>query len=64
MALVCAGVDSDRICLVDRWRSDELYRYLHFQAQPVMNGIAATMFYGGNYRFTPGAQSTLLAAAT
>ena len=63
MALMCAGVDSDRIRLIGRWRSDELYRYLHVQAQPVMNGIAAAMFHGGNYRLTPGSQPTLLAAA-
>jgi hypothetical protein len=63
MALMCAGVDSDRIRLIGRWRSDELYRYLHVQAHPVMNGIAAAMFHGGNYRLTPGAPPTLLAAA-
>ena len=27
MALLCAGIDSDIICLVGRWRSDEMYRY-------------------------------------
>jgi hypothetical protein len=61
MALMCAGVDCDRIRLIGRWRSDELYRYLHVQAQPVMNGTAAAMFHGGNYRLTPGALPTLLA---
>jgi hypothetical protein len=43
MALLCAGVDSDRIRLIGRWRSDEMYRYLHVQAQPVMTGLAAAM---------------------
>ncbi len=59
VALMCAGIDSDRIRLIGRWRSNELYRYLHVQAQPVMNGIAAAMFRGGNYRLTPGAPPTL-----
>ncbi len=36
MALLCAGVSGERIRMVGRWRSDELYRYLHVQAQPVM----------------------------
>ena len=53
MALLCAGVDRDRIRLVDRWHSDEMYRYLHVQAQPVMNGLAAAMLRGGSFRLTP-----------
>ena len=55
MALLCAGVDSDRIRLLGRWRSDEMYRYLHVQAQPVMTGLAAaSMLRGGFFRLTPG----------
>lgn len=54
MALLCAGVDRDRIKLVGRWRSEELYRYLHVQAQPVMTGLAASMIRGGSFRLTPG----------
>lgn len=55
MALLCAGIDSDRIRLIERWRSDELYRYLHVQAQePVMTGISATMLRGGSFRLAPG----------
>ena len=50
MALLCAGIDGDRIHLIGRWRSDEMYRYLHVQAQPVMTGIAAAMLRGGNFR--------------
>ena len=59
MALLCAGIDGDRIRLIGRWRSDEMYRYLHVQAQPIMNGIAAAMFRGGTFSFTPGAAPTL-----
>ena len=54
MALLCAGIDRDRIKLVGRWRSEELYRYLHVQAQPVMTGLAAAMVRGGSFRLTPG----------
>jgi hypothetical protein len=54
MALLCAGVDSDRIRLIGRWLSDELYRYLHVQAQPIMTGIAAAMLRGGSFRLAPG----------
>ena len=62
MAMLCAGIDSDRIRLIGRWRSDEMYRYLHVQAQPVMSGVAAAMFRGGHYRLTPGhLNPTLLA---
>jgi hypothetical protein len=54
MALLCAGVDGDRIRMIGRWRSDEMYRYLHVQAQPaVMNGLAAAMLRGGAFRLTP-----------
>ena len=55
MALLCAGIDGDRIRLIGRWRSDEMYRYLHVQAAPVMTGLAAAMLRGGSFRLTPGA---------
>ena len=41
MAMMCAGIDSDRIRLIGRWRSDKMYQYLHVQAQAVMSGVAA-----------------------
>ena len=50
MAMLCGGVDSDRIRLIGRWRSDEMYRYLHVQAQPVMAGVAPAMLRGGDFR--------------
>jgi hypothetical protein len=62
MVLMCAGVNCNGIRLFGRWRSNEIYRYLHARAQPVMNGIPAAMFHGGNYHLTPGALSALLAA--
>lgn len=54
MALLCAGIDRDRIRMIGRWRSDELYRYLHVQAQPVMTGLAAAMLRGSSYQLAPG----------
>ena len=54
MALLCAGVAGERIRMIGRWRSDELYRYLHVQAQPIMTGLSAAMLHGGAFRLAPG----------
>lgn len=53
IALLCAGVDSNRIHLIGRWQSDEMYLYMHVQAQPVINGLAAAMLRGGSFHITP-----------
>ena len=53
MALLCANLDTDRIRLLGRWRSDEMLRYLHVQAYPVESHIAATMLQHGNFNFIP-----------
>ena len=53
MALLCAHVDTDIIRLVGRWRSDEMLRYLHVQAEPVMRQFANLMVIGGNYTLLP-----------
>lgn len=53
MALLCAGVGANRIRLVGRWRSDELYRYLHVQAPQVMTGLSAAMLTGGPFQLAP-----------
>jgi hypothetical protein len=53
MALLCAHVDHDTIRLIGRWRSDEMLRYLHAQAQPVMHDFSRRMVRGGNYTFIP-----------
>ena len=53
MALLCAHVDHDTIRLVGRWRSDEMLRYLHVQAQPVMHDFARRMIAGGEYALLP-----------
>ena len=39
-ALLCAGVDTDVIRLIGRWRSDEMLRYLHTQVSPLLRGFS------------------------
>ena len=68
MALLCSQVDSDIIKLVGRWRSDEMLRYLHLQAYPLMMHLAPSMVRGGHFRMLshqplPPAAFPLLAAA-
>lgn len=53
MALLCAHVDTDKIRLLGRWRSDEMFRYLHVQAEPLMRNFASKMVQGGNFVLTP-----------
>lgn len=53
MALLCADVDSDRIRLLGRWQSDQMFRYLHVQAEPLMRNFASRMLHGGNYALLP-----------
>jgi hypothetical protein len=53
MALLCADVDTDRIRLLGRWQTDQMFRYLHVQAEPVMRNFATRMLQGGNYTLLP-----------
>lgn len=53
MALLCAHVDTDMIRLLGRWRSDEMLRYLHLQAEPVMRNYSAMMLQGGHFVLNP-----------
>ena len=69
MALLCGQVDSDIIKLVGRWRSDEMLRYLHLQAYPLMMHLVPSMVRGGQFRMLsrqplPPAVLPLLFAAT
>ena len=50
MALFNAKVDPLTIRLVGRWRSDEMLRYLHVQAEPVMRGLSQAMVSHASYR--------------
>ena len=51
-ALLCAKVDPDIIQLLGRWRSDEMLRYLHLSAEPVMKDFAKRML-NADYRLAP-----------
>jgi hypothetical protein len=53
MALLCARVDTDIIRLVGRWRSDEMLRYLHLQAYPLMRTFARRMLAAGHFSLLP-----------
>ena len=53
MALLCAHVDTDRIRLLGRWRSDEMLRYLHVQAYPVVADLAPAMLQHGHFNLIP-----------
>jgi hypothetical protein len=53
MALLCANVDTDRIRLLGRWRSDEMLRYLHVQAYPVVAHLAPAMLQHGHFQLLP-----------
>ncbi len=52
-ALLCANVDPDVIRLLGRWRSDEMLRYLHLQAAPLMNDFSRRMLAGGQFTLIP-----------
>ena len=52
-ALLCGGVDTDVIRLLGRWRSDEMLRYLHTQANPLLRTFASQMLTGGSFTLLP-----------
>jgi hypothetical protein len=52
-ALLCGGVDTDVIRLLGRWRSDEMLRYLHTSAEPLMRNYARQMLAGGAFTLIP-----------
>ena len=53
MALLCASVDTDIIRLIGRWRSDEMFRYLHTQAAPLTQHLSRRMVDAGSYVLVP-----------
>jgi hypothetical protein len=53
MALLCARVDTDVIRLLGRWRSNEMMRYLHVQALPILAPLANQMLTHGAYHLLP-----------
>lgn len=52
-ALLLANVDTDIIRLIGRWRSDEMLRYLHVQAAPLMSDYSRRMLNAGVYNLIP-----------
>ncbi|KAL3817789.1 hypothetical protein ACHAXA_005822 [Cyclostephanos tholiformis] len=52
-ALLLAQVDPDVIRLIGRWRSDEMLRYLHMQAYPLMRDYARCMLSSADYTLIP-----------
>jgi hypothetical protein len=52
MALLCADVDTDRIRLLGRLRSDKMLRYLHVQA-PIVEPFSSLMVRHGFFSFIP-----------
>ena len=52
-ALLFAEVDTDVIRLIGRWRSDEMLRYLHIQAAPLMQNYSRIMLNAGQYNLLP-----------
>ena len=54
MALLCAGIDTDIIKLVGRWKSDTMFCYLHAQALPIVANLASKVFQHGSFMLLPG----------
>ena len=54
-ALLLADVDPNIIRLIGRWKSDEMLRYLHVQAAPLMEQYAKKILHGGVYTLLPNA---------
>jgi hypothetical protein len=50
--LVSKKVDTDIIQLLGRWRSDEMLRYLHLTAEPIMHNFAQQML-NADYTLSP-----------
>ena len=54
-ALLCAGVDSDTIKLLGRWKSDAMFHYLRVQADAQDKHYPQLMLDNGSFTFSPGA---------
>lgn len=53
MALLVSDIDTDMIRLMGRWRSDEMFRYLHLTADPITKNFARRML-SADYTIAPG----------
>jgi hypothetical protein len=45
--MLCSRIYLDIICMMGRWNSDAVIRYLHIQAPPIINSYASQMFNHG-----------------
>jgi len=54
MALLISNVDTDKIRLLGRWKSDAMLRYLHVQALPLSYRFAERMIANGSFTLHPG----------
>ena len=59
MALLYSGVENDIISLIGRWRSNEMMRYLHVKADPIMRNLSKLMISHGNYNLLPHNEVTI-----
>jgi hypothetical protein len=53
MALLCGRIDHNTIHMLGRWHSDDMVRYLHLQAKPLMRQFTPAMSITGSYSFLP-----------
>ena len=51
MDLLCSGINNGIIKMIGRWRSEEMLRYFHVQAEPLMSNFSRIMLTHGNYYF-------------
>ena len=52
MALLVSKVDPDIIHILVRWRSDEMFRYLHLRSEPIMKKFIKKIFHD-DYNLAP-----------
>jgi hypothetical protein len=53
MAMMYSEIDMNNIRMMGRRHSDALMRYLHVQAQPIIERYTANMFNNGKHTFQP-----------
>ena len=49
--MLCARIDINITQLVGRWRSDEMIKYLHVQADSIMRNYSRQMFEHGHFTY-------------
>jgi hypothetical protein len=54
MALLCGKVDKNLIQMIGRWQSGAMIRYLHMQAQTIVQHVATKICNSGTYSWHMG----------